>query len=222
MTQELTIREDLKQNADNAVEQATALVVTDNKTNESATNFLKGVKTLIKEIETELEPAISQAHELHLTLTTQKKKFIDPLKGVEHTVKGKISKFLLDQEKIRIEEQRKAREKADAEERKRKAILEAQALAHEQNGRSEKAEERRQQAEEVFVPAPIIESKVEQQKGVATKVNWKFEITDISKIPTQYLKADEVAIGGVVRALKGNTNIPGVRVYSENTLAVRV
>jgi len=97
MSQELIIREDLKQNVSKAIAEANALVVTDNRTNEQATLWLKGVKALHKEIDTELSPAIAQAFELHRTLTAQKKKFLDPLKDAEQTGKIKISKFLTDQ-----------------------------------------------------------------------------------------------------------------------------
>ncbi len=56
-------------------------------------------------------------------------------------------------------------------------------------------------------------------KGVSKRKVWKFEVTDVSELPPEYLIANEKAIGGVVRALKDKTNIPGVRVYFEETLA---
>jgi hypothetical protein len=48
--------------------------------------------------------------------------------------------------------------------------------------------------------------------------NWKFRVTNEKLIPREYLKADEIKIGGVVRALKGSTNIPGVEVYNESII----
>ena len=249
MTTEIAIREDLKKDANNAIANANAMEIKDNKSNEAATVYLKGIKTLQKEIEEELKPAIDKAYELHRTLTTQKKKFLDPLQVAEKTIKQKISKFLQDCERIRLELQRITREKAEAEERKAREAKEKQqreweakekakreeAEKLEAEGKVEearkarevadkaaaKAEEREQQAEQTFVPTPIVDSKVEKQEGVATKVNWKFEIINKSLIPRSYLKVDEVAIGQVVRALKRNTNIPGIRPYPESGISVR-
>jgi hypothetical protein len=60
--------------------------------------------------------------------------------------------------------------------------------------------------------------KVEQPLKVAgTRVvkYWKFKITDVIKIPREYLIPDEKRIARVVRAMKDKTNIPGVEVWSE-------
>jgi hypothetical protein len=45
------------------------------------------------------------------------------------------------------------------------------------------------------------------------------EITDIDAIPLEYMKIDYRKIGGVVRALREQTKIPGVKVYAENNIA---
>lgn len=51
------------------------------------------------------------------------------------------------------------------------------------------------------------------------RTEWDFEITDESQVPREYLMVDESKIRRVVRA--GIRNIPGVRVYERQTLAVR-
>ena len=58
-------------------------------------------------------------------------------------------------------------------------------------------------------------------KGISTRKKWSFEIVDAAKIPREYLVPNEVAIGGVVRALKGATNIPGIRVVSTDIMSAR-
>ena len=55
--------------------------------------------------------------------------------------------------------------------------------------------------------------------GISTRKKWLFEITDPAQVPEQYKTIDLKKIGGVVRALKGDTDIPGVRAYSESTMA---
>jgi len=47
----------------------------------------------------------------------------------------------------------------------------------------------------------------------------KFEVVDISQVPAEYLKVDEVAIGKLVRA--GIKSIPGIRIWEEPNLIVR-
>jgi len=222
MSQEIAIKEELSKNANNAVATANSMVVTDNPSNEKATNFLKNLKILQKEISAELRPGIEKAHETHRHLVSQEKRLLSPLQEAEKSIKRKVSEFLVKMENDRLEAQRKAQAKADKEERDRKEELERQAKAHEAKGNTEKAEERREQAEETFIPAPIVENKVEKQEGVSTTFNWKFEIMDVSKVPFKYLIPNEKMIGQVVRAEKDKALIPGVRIYKEAGVNVRV
>ena len=143
-------------------------------------------------------------------------------------------------EAARKERERLEREAAKAEEaaRKKRAADEARARQLEEEGRAAEAEAKRKVAVEreeaklrdaeakreaaAHVPtAPVIQPEQPQVKGISTRQVWQFEITDIRQLPPEYLKADEKAIGGVVRALKDRTNIPGVRVYAEETIAAR-
>jgi hypothetical protein len=48
----------------------------------------------------------------------------------------------------------------------------------------------------------------------------KFEVEDITKVPIEYLKVDEVAIGKLVRA--GIKGISGIRIWEEDTLKVKI
>lgn len=68
-----------------------------------------------------------------------------------------------------------------------------------------------------MVDAPVV-PKVD---GLSSRKNWKFKITDATKLPREYLMPDEKAIGAVVRALKDKTKIEGVEVYFDETLIKR-
>ena len=71
--------------------------------------------------------------------------------------------------------------------------------------------------------------------GISTRQNWKAEVLDLKALVTAaaagiasgdttllgYLQANEKAIGQVAKALKNQARIPGVRIYAEDTLAVR-
>ena len=64
----------------------------------------------------------------------------------------------------------------------------------------------------VFTPPP---PPVPKAQGVAFTDTWKFESVDPALVPAEYKVVDEKRVGAVVRALKGETQIPGVRVYVE-------
>jgi len=49
---------------------------------------------------------------------------------------------------------------------------------------------------------------------------YKWEVTDFAKVPEQYKKVDEVKVGGVVRGSKGTIEIPGIRVWTEETVRI--
>ena len=57
-------------------------------------------------------------------------------------------------------------------------------------------------------------------EGTTTRVAWKYEITDLAALPREFLIPDTVRIGQIVRAMKQDTAIPGVRAFSETIIAV--
>jgi len=133
----------------------------------------------------------------------------------ERTVKKRMVAWKSEQDRIAREEARKAEEKA----RKDRERLAREAAKAEEAGRTERAETLRDRAEVVTAaPPPPAAPKV---SGIAERKVWKFEVTDPSKVPDEYKTIDERKIGGVVRALKGDTSIPGVRVWEESSLAAR-
>jgi hypothetical protein len=60
--------------------------------------------------------------------------------------------------------------------------------------------------------------------GISVPTTWDFEVTNVSELPEAYLKPREpntVMIRAQVKALKGDTNIPGVRVFETASVSVR-
>ena len=111
-----------------------------------------------------------------------------------------------------IEEARKAgeigkREAAQLAKEAEEQRLAAQALAAKQAADSVAA------VQDVKVKAAV-----PTVAGIRARVNWKFRIVDASKLPRKYLMPDEVAIGQEVRSSKTETKIPGVEVYSEDSI----
>lgn len=133
------------------------------------------------------------------------------------------------------EEERKAREVAQAALAKGDdgAFTMAAQLAEQAAAKREEAEEAQQLAEVAPVHVPAVAAPKAQ--GIAGRKTWKAEVVNLAELVKgvakaleagdetmlPYLQADEKALGQVARALKGATRIPGVRVYAEESLAVR-
>lgn len=171
----------------------------------------------------------------------------EKLADAEKAIKGACIGYQQEQERIRREEQRMAEEAA----RKERDRLERLRIAAEQKAREKEAELRRQAAEAnaaerakiearmqadadraaakqseleeraAAVMAPVIHREAPKVEGISTRTVWKFRITDARKLPPQYTLPDEVKIRKVVQALKGDTIIPGVEVYAEESMAAR-
>jgi hypothetical protein len=80
--------------------------------------------------------------------------------------------------------------------------------------KNRKAEEKeREKAKDTGMPAAPTAPQ-EKESVVQTMTVWKYEITDESLIPREYLQVDKGAIQKAVKS-GGVRNIPGVRIYDE-------
>jgi ribosomal protein S17E len=212
-----------KEDALTAPQYAKTLTVTDQPTLDTANEFLKNVKAIAAKVADSFDPQISQAHALHKSLIDEKKKFTAPLEEAEKIVKRSIAGYLYEEDRKRREvEAERARIEAEARaeaEKKMKAVEKAEA-----KGDTAKAESIAQDAVNVMTAkidaAPVIPD-APQAAGLSLTENWKFEIVDAKAIPREYLSPDEVKIGRIVRALKSEAKIPGVRIWSEKSLSAR-
>lgn len=145
----------------------------------------------------------------------------------------------------RLERERKAREareKQEAEERAKREQAEKEAREAAEEIAKAKDEEDRKVAEalaeearvkaqeaanaesaiaslpEVQLPKVVVEAPPKQE-GISTRKEWKSEVTDRDAVPRKYWVLDEKAIQRDVKA--GAREIPGVRIYSVDKLAVR-
>jgi hypothetical protein len=75
--------------------------------------------------------------------------------------------------------------------------------------------------EPVYVPPVVVLKSVPKVAGISMTKQWKFRIVDESKIPRQYLCVDEQKIGAVVRAMKAAANIPGIEIFSIDSVSSR-
>lgn len=69
------------------------------------------------------------------------------------------------------------------------------------------------QSEAAQVVAPMVQCAAPKVAGLSFREVADFEVTDKSQLPDEYLIPDLVRIGKVVKALKTDARIPGVRVW---------
>ncbi len=199
------------------------ITVTNEETLGIAKDYLQDLRTMVGKIEATFDPQITKAHALHKSLLTEKKKFYEPLMMAEKVVKRAVAFFYEEQDRRRAEAE-KERQRIEAE-----AIAKANELEAEAVGAKTDAE-RDKIINEAVTVLEAADTKGQQLTagaaapkivGIAISDLWHFEIVDASLIPAEYLTPDLVKIGKVVRALKGDAKIPGVRTYSEKAVASR-
>jgi hypothetical protein len=191
------------------VEQAGMVKITDPKSYEVAGFLWKTIGEVMKEVSDTFDPLIEAAHRNHKLALEKKAKFYSPLDKAKRDVKGLMSNYEQEQERIRLEKQREIEAKLKKEEEDR-LLQEAEFLAA--NGMMEEAEQVIQ--EPVYTPPVVLPKETPKVKGVSFRTIYDFEIVNASLIPRQFLSPDLVKIGGVVRSLKEATQIPGVKVFS--------
>lgn len=191
-------------------EQADTLMITDSVTYTRAGEFWKEIRAMRGKVAATFDPLVKQAHELHRETLAKKNEIDRPLEAAEKKVKRLMADYDREQERKRREEEDRLREIARKQEEERRL---AEALAAEAAGEKEEAEAILE--EEVYIPPPVVPKATPKVEGVSFRTAWKFRIVNESAIPRNYMVPDTVKIGGVVRAMKSATNIPGVEVYEE-------
>ncbi|MHB8109694.1 MAG: hypothetical protein ACYDHW_06650 [Syntrophorhabdaceae bacterium] len=194
-------------------EHARSIKIIDADTYSQAGEVLVTIKGLRKEIGAAFDPIIKKAHEAHKEAKAQKDKAEAPLIEAENILKPAISAYDREQERIRREEEARQREIARKAEEERRL---QEALQAEKEGDAAAAQAIIE--EPVYVPPVVIEKTTPKVQGISKQTIWKFRIVNESLIPRDYMMADQVKIGGVVRATKGSIKIPGVEIYSEDII----
>lgn len=161
---------------------------------------LKELDTLRKSITKPLDEAKKNVMELFRPIQTK-------LTEYQLQLRNRIMTYNEEQEKIRqIEEERIQKEQERQAEILRKRAEKAK--------KPETVERLQEQAEQIeSTPAVIVPP--EKTEGLHFMKVWKYEIIDKSKVPDDFKMIDEVKIGKVIKATKGQMNIPGVKIYSE-------
>jgi len=199
--------------ADLMLTNAQNIVINNQHHYEQAATFLKTVKEKYKQLD-EMRKKITKP--LDVAKRAVMDLFSKPqscLIDAETMTKKAMLTFINNQEKIRLERERKLQQEAD---RKRQEALKKAETAR-ANGQEVKAEKYEDKANGVV--APVLAPRVEQVKGIAMKKIWKFKITREDDIPRNYMIPNVKLLGEIARAGKGTITIPGIMFYAEDTVA---
>jgi hypothetical protein len=177
---------------------------------EIADNTVDEIGKAITRINNHYKPLADAAFKSHRLITTQWNKMKQPLEDVKTHLVNQVKAY-----------QRKVREEAEAEQRRLAEIARkqeeerrlAEAIEAEKEGNAEEAQAIIE--EEMFVPTPIVRPDVPKVDGRRYATKWSWKVTDINKVPREYLIVDQIKMNGIVRAMKGQTRISGIEVFEE-------
>jgi phage protein D len=187
------------------VAQAEDLKVTDQASLDAAGEMLKSIKLYIAEVQKITGPVKAATHAAWKAAVKQETDLVGKAEEAERILKygvgGSAITPILTSIAGFAREQKARKDAADAERERIQREAEAAARA--------KSKETGEPVQAVVIftpPAPT----VAKTQGVGTVAEWGFRITDESLIPREYLMVDEKKIRTVVKAMKKQTNIPGV------------
>ncbi len=197
-------------------DQARAIKIKSQEDYAKAGDVLLTVKAIRKKIVETFKPIKQKMDAAKAEVLKQERDADAPLKEAEAILTPQILAWDREQDRLRKEEEARLREIARKQEEDQRL---KDALAAEAAGDKETADQIIE--EKPYVPPVVLPKATPKVVGMTIRENWKFRITNAALIPREYLTPDMVKIGGVARALKAQTNIPGVEVYNEGTIAGR-
>lgn len=216
-------------------EKSTSLVVRDQDTYTQAGELGKGIKALIAKITEYHEPLRLAAKATYDAVLKRKNDDLAPCSEALEIVRGNMNKYAQEQERIRQEEERKARAIAEENARKEREKLEAQALSAMQKGKDEKAESLMEKAENVYV-APVttastLDKTIRTDSGTISQAKEiKVTVVDMVAFLKALIENNPGAVASIVKIgdgpLKSFVKTNGIDKYAglrvERTVGVRI
>ena len=191
--------------------------------------FLTAVKQAQNRIFDLCDPTVAKALAAHREAVAMRKTLLAPFEAAEAAVKGKVLAYDQEAEKARRIEQARLQALADAQaEAERKRALAAAARLK----TPELREARMEAAQEIAAPVVQVAPAVAKAAGEATVTRWKAELVSLPELiaaaaggnaaAASMLAFDQTAANGFARGTKGVVQVPGVRVYAEQGMSLRV
>jgi hypothetical protein len=180
---------------------AEAFVIQSDADVEDASKYLKVIAETKKSHEERRQFLVRPLNNHVSAINEMFKRFLAPAVEADRILRGKISAFRTEQQRTRLEEQRRVNEAA--------AAIQAR-LAEEAA------------AEGVAAPvvmAPTVLPPPATIGNANMRKVWKFDVLEDDLVPREYMTVDETLIRKAVAA--GVRDIPGVRVYLDEQIAIR-
>lgn len=194
--------------------QAQQIVIRSDNEYKSAAEFGRLLKKKSAEVTEFFAPMKKAAHEAHKHICDREKAMLAPIANAEKLLKRTMGEYQMEQQRRQREEEERLRALAKAEEER----LLAEAIKMEELGEKEMSEEHFENAQFMATAARNISVPKETVKaeGVSFSEDWEIESIDPSKVPVEFMNqvirpVDDKAILRLIRAQKGNINIPGVK-----------
>jgi hypothetical protein len=211
------------------VRDAQAMAVRDQAGRDNAMAFLTAVKQAQNRIFDLCDPTVAKALAAHRESVAMRKRMLAPFELAEAAVKGKVLAYDQEAERARRAEQARLRAEADARaETERKRALAAAAKLK----TPELREARLEAAQEITAPVVQVAPAVAKAAGESSRVTWKAELVSLpdlikavaggNQAAASMLAYDSAAGNWFARGTKGAVQIPGVRIYSETGMSLRV
>ena len=182
-------------------EYANSRVIVSADDTKAATNDLSLIAKLKKAMEAKRKDYLQPFQEHVKEVNEAYKTLMVPVEQADFVTRQKVMAYQREQARIAAEQEEINRLRMEA----------AQKEAALNNGEIKEAVN--------LVEIQEVQKKVVTDMGsLGTMKVRKFAVEDITKVPAEYLRVDEVAIGKLVRA--GIPSIPGIKIWTEETLKV--
>lgn len=178
------------------VSQANGLEIKSEVDNLKATSLLAVIKKARKTIDETFKPMLDSAKATMNTIKQERGKFIDPLEEAEESLRERMSRFLIAEEKRRAELQKKA------------------------DAKFQKSAEKAEAKGTPITVAPVIIAPIQTAQGASISKRWFAEVTDLKALcravadghlPIEYVQPNMVVLNKVAVALKEGFVVPGVK-----------
>lgn len=215
--------EAIEQQALTTVQQARLVVVKTVEDRGLAAEIGRGIAALDKEAEEYFAPMKKAAAAAHKEICAKENAVREPLAAAKRYLSVQIGGFDTRvemerrAEEARLQEQARAEAEAEAKRQsEEQAIADAIELEAAGDTKGAAAVLANPVPQQIYVPPVILPKQTPKTVGVSSSQVWKFRITDVDKIPREFMVPDEKMIGQIVRASKSKTNIPGIEAYPED------
>lgn len=195
-------------------------------------NGLKAVKDFQQEVTEFFKDMKDRAHKTWKSIVAKEKETLALPNEWERECKSALAAWDTEQERLRLEEQRRLEAAARKEEEERRmaeaAALEQEAL--EEGDESKLAEAQQLIEEPVEAPVVTVPKTTPKVSGIQYREVWSAKVVDQAKL-VQYVaqnpqfanlvQPNMPALNALARSLKGNLTIPGVKAVGSKTVAAR-